>query len=444
MNRRIRLFITALVASLFFSSSIHSQVLERSISIQSEDESIIHILAKIAKTEPVKFSFNSQILPREYKCSIHKNNVPLKVILNELFKDLHINYKEINGVVILKRKPIPPTHKKHKTQPRTKSNTKTNTQPYKGKDTRIKALVVDTITTVIIDTIIHYETITVYDTIYETVKETITIRDTIRPSKHFLAINYSPLFFGKDAIEAKEGQERYQTVEQNWHQKFPINTSIMYSYTMNKFYVSTGLQYFQLTETIDLHIPPVVESQIQINTKQSIEYINEEISRDSTPYTVLIPGGGEYTEVDTIIIKYQTKEIIVLKSDTTYHSDTTEEAYDLNLKRTNAYVTIPIAAGVKFNISDNIDITATIGMNLGFNISYEEFPTEVNYATNQLAPIIFSSYFESEVGYRLDTNFSLQFGLGYVRCFNSMYKPSFPVSTISQLYKSNLGIRYYF
>jgi TonB-linked SusC/RagA family outer membrane protein len=82
-------------------------VLERTVTMQVEAQPIKAILNKLAKQTNTRFVYSQQLVGAERKVTVHAQNQPLAVVLDEIFAPLKIEY-EINQDRIVLRLPAKP------------------------------------------------------------------------------------------------------------------------------------------------------------------------------------------------------------------------------------------------------------------------------------------------------------------------------------------------
>jgi len=82
-------------------------VLERTVTVQLESQTIKAALSRIAKQANIRFVYNQQLVGAERKVSVHAKNEPLATVLDELFAPLKVEY-EINNDRVILRLPTKP------------------------------------------------------------------------------------------------------------------------------------------------------------------------------------------------------------------------------------------------------------------------------------------------------------------------------------------------
>jgi TonB-linked SusC/RagA family outer membrane protein len=82
-------------------------VLERTVTVQAESQSIKAILSQLAKQANIRFVYSQQLVGADRKVSVRAQNEPLATVLDEIFAPLKIEY-EINKDRIVLRLPAKP------------------------------------------------------------------------------------------------------------------------------------------------------------------------------------------------------------------------------------------------------------------------------------------------------------------------------------------------
>lgn len=431
---------------LVLSTNAFCQQLNQKVSIVAHNKTIIEILSILGKTESLTFSFNSKIVPKGKRTSINRQHVPLKTVLNEVLTDTGISFKEINGIIVLYKIVIDnPVRYRTATKPSESAPSETKQPPTKRETPLAKKprIYVDTVIHIRIDTLIHHDTIHVYDTTKQVINDTLLYIDTLRfnqnlleKHKHSIAFYYSPLFFGPDLATSPTGNNRYLEAEKRWDQKFLGVSSLIYSRYFGNFSVSSGIQYFQLNENLNHTFQDSTVYYTEIVPK-----LDDQLYYDTT-YSWNITLPGEETSADFLNIDTLHRQITIYD---TLPKRRTINGTRFNLKRQIAYISIPLLISYKIKLSKRFDIGMNAGAIASFLVTYEEYTSENNFATkNDLSPFILVLLAEAELGYRLNNDYSIQLATGYAKATKSIYKPSFPLQSISQMIKASVGIKYFF
>ncbi len=79
-------------------------VLDKTISIHEENQALRKVLVKISEIGGFHFSYSNEKIPVQTIVSIHANNWQVRKVFDELFQDMDIDYLEVEGEIILKKK----------------------------------------------------------------------------------------------------------------------------------------------------------------------------------------------------------------------------------------------------------------------------------------------------------------------------------------------------
>ncbi|RZK41670.1 MAG: SusC/RagA family TonB-linked outer membrane protein, partial [Hymenobacter sp.] len=109
-----RLLLPAVVVCLQTSPALahaHTSqtVLERTVTVQAEKQTIKTILSQLAKQANIRFVYSQQLVRADRKVSVRAQNEPLATVLDEIFAPLKIEY-EINHDRIVLRVPTSTTY----------------------------------------------------------------------------------------------------------------------------------------------------------------------------------------------------------------------------------------------------------------------------------------------------------------------------------------------
>ncbi|NJO68261.1 MAG: hypothetical protein HC830_02390 [Bacteroidetes bacterium] len=91
--------------SLFNTYAQHGDVplLERGITLQTENIPIEDLLRNISAQADFVFSYNPEVISHIHPLSLNVSNKPVRLVLNQIFKDGKVEYKVKGKYVILKR-----------------------------------------------------------------------------------------------------------------------------------------------------------------------------------------------------------------------------------------------------------------------------------------------------------------------------------------------------
>lgn len=90
--------------------SVAQNALERDISLNVVNESLVAVLKQIEEKVSVRFIYSKNFVPTDNKVSISVSNEKLSVVLDKLLEPLNINYEAIKDRIVLKKSKGGETH----------------------------------------------------------------------------------------------------------------------------------------------------------------------------------------------------------------------------------------------------------------------------------------------------------------------------------------------
>lgn len=105
MQNQTKLFLVfCFIGNLVFSGIVFAQqsILDRTIFLHIRNQTLDKVLEKISEEGGFHFSYSNEKIPVHSKLSIQAENWSLREVFDSLFKDLNIEYLEIEGEIILK------------------------------------------------------------------------------------------------------------------------------------------------------------------------------------------------------------------------------------------------------------------------------------------------------------------------------------------------------
>ncbi len=104
-HRRFGL-IFCLCGFLLFPGILNAQhsILDKTITIHEENKSLREVLVKISELGEFHFSYSNEKIPVQTIVSINAINQHVRKVFDELFQDMDIEYLEVEGEIILKKK----------------------------------------------------------------------------------------------------------------------------------------------------------------------------------------------------------------------------------------------------------------------------------------------------------------------------------------------------
>ena len=95
---------------LLLSTSIASaQQLAKKVTMRYSNEPLGNVLTEISTSYDVRFSYSSDFIPVDQRVSVHVENQPLSVALDDLFETTSVQYASIGGQVVLRKSNQIPT-----------------------------------------------------------------------------------------------------------------------------------------------------------------------------------------------------------------------------------------------------------------------------------------------------------------------------------------------
>ena len=87
--------------TLFFTISLYGQILEKKVSIKFKNTPIAKALEELSNAANFDYSYNANLLPEGLKITKQYKDQPLKAVLEDLFSEHGIGFKESNGQILL-------------------------------------------------------------------------------------------------------------------------------------------------------------------------------------------------------------------------------------------------------------------------------------------------------------------------------------------------------
>jgi hypothetical protein len=92
-----------------FAQTNSKNVLEQSVTLLAQNETVENILSDLSKKYNVRFSYSNSQLPLQKRISVNVSNLPLKEVLNQIFEHLNnentqIQFRLINGQIVIQAK----------------------------------------------------------------------------------------------------------------------------------------------------------------------------------------------------------------------------------------------------------------------------------------------------------------------------------------------------
>lgn len=92
-----------------FAQTNSKNVLEQSVTLFAQNETLENVLSDLSKKYNVRFSYSNSRLPLQKKINVNVSNIPLKEVLNQIFEPLNnsttqIQFRLINGQIVIQAK----------------------------------------------------------------------------------------------------------------------------------------------------------------------------------------------------------------------------------------------------------------------------------------------------------------------------------------------------
>jgi len=99
-------FLITTVLSIGFINMLFAQEapLQKLVTVKAEQQNLTSILENITTEYSIEFSYRSTIIKDDFVKNIDVKEVPLHQVLSHLLKDFSLQYKNINGVIVIFKK----------------------------------------------------------------------------------------------------------------------------------------------------------------------------------------------------------------------------------------------------------------------------------------------------------------------------------------------------
>ncbi|MFH1320983.1 MAG: STN domain-containing protein [Bacteroidota bacterium] len=460
----LKLIITLLVFVLFcpgiFIRTAYAQepLLKKEMSISALNEKLVDVLDKIQKAALIQFSYNSKLIPKDVTVSVEAKNESIEAILDELFRDYNLEYRELNDQIIISRKKGVSSIFKKKSEVDKKdvststgsTGIKKEAEPIESEHAKKLIPDSDTVITLQQDTIVEdkYDTATVflYDTIvnYDTIQPPEAPGDTAMETFNWFAgISGSPIFPLMNSISATSaGFGEYAALIKD------AETPLL-SYTFGadlgfyfkKLTLQTGCAYTLFREKADYNISTFdVDTTFTWDITTQSYWITDTITSYYEIYGadtnwIYITDSSQFTTVDSVEIS---------------NYDTTVINNDYNGINTISYIEIPFVIGYNFILKKKFSCNVNGGIITGILINtkgkilapdgngFNDIDNKNHIKTS------FSLLLGLGLNYKLNNYLSIILNAYYRQNLSSVYVNNYPVS--KKCYSAGLkaGIRYRF
>ena len=101
----VQVFIALSFISIGVAKDVEAQeILNKKVSVQSNDEKLKNVLSQIEKSANVRFFYSPQAIKAEQKVSFKSQNEVLSSALDRLFKNLNIDYQLSGNQIVLRQR----------------------------------------------------------------------------------------------------------------------------------------------------------------------------------------------------------------------------------------------------------------------------------------------------------------------------------------------------
>ncbi len=406
------------------------KLLRKKVSIQVSNQPMLEVLHQIEKQADITFSYSSNLFNKKELITINVKNTPISKVLDQLFEEKPISYKEIGSQIVLytdkskkvEKKNVPPQIKPSDTVDSVKIEVEQKTEP-------------QIVEKIVNDTIYRYiKTINTYDTIHY------IYYDTVKPSQAQPNINIE-LGYGigiySSKISINNDLYKYQKNVIN-KAETPALTFYLYSLIHTKFEnkkISWGIKLSSYRE----------QSNYQINEPYTIPITKIirtwQIKLDTVYYKVNIrPGvnGGKDTSWYFVYRRIPIdKEQIVTSNDTL--------KLDSSVKNKYLYISFPIYFGIEKEISHHFSANFEIGPSIDLllrksgQILDPKKMELIDY--KELSFLKWNISLNLNIGliHSLENNNAFIYSIFIERGLQSIFTPGYPISKFNRSIGFKLG-----
>ncbi len=350
-SKNLILNISLIIVMNFITiSSMRSQefFFNKKITIDVHDEKFTKILEIIEKKTQIKFCYNSDDIPLDKNITLRTKGVSLEKLLNALLKSVNLNYKIINGQVVIfnsNKSIVKDSEPEISITDDKKSNNKLSSQ---------KVILYDTVITTIYDTLKLpvYDTLQLHDTIY--IRQFDTLVYSFKNKKNKLLLKkekklefYTGSYFPiSNVLFSSAPQYRFisDSLLKNTSKKFSYNIGLGYIYIYENYSIYTELSFASINEQLKYY-NKVENYSINNYVFVNIPFLFGYKFGKGKNFSADILGG-----LSLNLLIWENSKLFQLK-DATY-----EVAYAPHSDYSLVIYSWLAGAGVNFKVSKNIDI----------------------------------------------------------------------------------------
>lgn len=325
-------FLYVVLLSAFSCALLHGQNLSKKISVNVKDKSVSEILRVIETSHQVDFSYNPIILPQSETMSLQVNDQPLAIVLDKLFHKQPLSYREINGQIVI----IKSATGNSTSQPKPKTEQKKTI-----KQIEVRTVVYDTIVELRYDTItsVNFDTVVVVDTIlhFDTLR---VVDHRTEEAKHYCRTYYSLPIYKKLTNNGDDFSMQM------------TNFGVAFGKHFSWGNIEAGIEYLWYADAFNVTHEPVVNQteDISISTKlvpDTRSRLYYKIPEGTTDTTWL-------TNEEPIYVQ-QTDTIVTIKT------DTIDAGSKSRIRRNAQYLLFPVQYSYAFHLKQ-VQISPYIGV----------------------------------------------------------------------------------
>lgn len=397
--------------------------LEKKVSFSVESISVIDVLHEIESKADVIFSFKSDAFDKNKLISLKIYENSISEVLNIIFKNQPILYKEIgNQIVLYVDKPENEVAVEQKPEP---------------------------IIKVVNDTVFKYINTTrvkVYDTTRYVFFD--TIRPKPEPVKKNLSfeLGISPVVCFPKIMPQLPEYDNFSNIVKNAEQnKLSYNVYGMIITSIKNLKLSAGFIYSKFNEISNYHVLDT----FSITTTEIIWKYETKLDSTAHKFTISTGGGGgkPASTKDTTIWSYSSVTTPVDSLATTTKTDTLE--VDSEKKNQYKILSFPFMIGYEFPLSDKFALTINSGpsidvlvsktghiLNPANDLKIEDF-SEVPFIKLNLSWVI-----NTGINYHFNKNWSATFHINYFQGLQPVFSSDFPFKKTSRNLAFSFGCKY--
>lgn len=453
-----------LIFVLFFIINIASgqnQDLNQHIIITDNRMTVEKILEEVENQTGLYFSYSSNIIDKSEEIHLDSEQVRVDELLNILFDDKPIAYRQLGKQIVLYEKELDEPSKPIK--PRDNETVKNKSAQIQTTEDKTPEI------TVVNDTVYQYINTTkvkVYDTVRYVFHD--TIRHEIKPDIPDMSLEtgFGPLLrfpslkpnsaqYSDDLDLIKESEDNgfsynfYLNYEVSINRSLKFGTGLIFSRHKSKMkYDFNNVQTKEVTKTGTNWVKQLDSSYFTVNTRQ-VEVPGEGNPGGGNPGK----GQDQNPAISTIEVNDTSWYYIYTKTpvDSPYtitETDTTNISYKGSHQFT--YLSVPFTMGIERNLTGNLYFKANTGPVVDLRISsqgkiYNPLK-QSRFEEASEVPLIklnMSWLLNAGLYYQLNSNIATAFNFTYMQGLQSIFSPDFPFKYTNRNLSFSLGLKYF-